>query len=112
MDLSTMAEKLGLEAPECEKILNLFIDTTMSDLDTLGQAIQHGDAALAVQSSHSIKGASANLGLQEITSMARDIEIKARRGILTGAEDAADAIRHHLDSLKGEVSEFSRRRQP
>lgn len=109
MDLSTMAEKLGLESPECEEILSLFIDTTVSDLDTLGRAIQDGDAALAVQSSHSIKGAAANLGLQEIHAMARGIEMNARQGILAGAEQAAEVIRRHLDSLKGEVSEFFKR---
>ncbi|MCU0596670.1 MAG: Hpt domain-containing protein [Desulfobacterota bacterium] len=108
MSLSAIAEELGLDEPECEEILNLFIDTTVSDLDALGQAIQDGDALLAVQSAHSIKGASANLGLQEISSAARDIEMKARQGIMAGAGDAAEVIRHHLDSLKGEVSELSR----
>jgi len=111
MDLSTLAEELGLEATECEEILRLFIDTTVSDLEALGRAIQDGDALLAVQSSHSIKGAAANLGLQEISSMAREIEMKARQGLLAGARDAADAIRHHLDSLKGQVSGFSRTHQ-
>ncbi len=100
MDLSNMAEKLGLDVKECEEILNLFIDTTVSDLDTLGRGIQDEDASLVVQSSHSIKGASANLGFQEISSAARGIEMKARQGILAGAREAADVIRHQLESLK------------
>ena len=108
MDLSTLAEELGLERTEYEEILRLFIDTSVSDLEALGRAIQDGDALLAVQSCHSIKGAAANLGLHEISSMAREIEMKARQGILTGARDAAEVIQHHLDSLKGEVSELSR----
>jgi HPt (histidine-containing phosphotransfer) domain-containing protein len=99
MDLFTMAQKLGLDVPECQEILNLFIDTTVSDLESLSRAIQDGDALLAVQSAHSIKGASANLGLAEISSAARDIEMKARQGILEGAREAALIIRRHLESL-------------
>jgi HPt (histidine-containing phosphotransfer) domain-containing protein len=108
MDLSNLAEKLGLDVTECEEIVNLFVDTTVSDLESLGRAIQDGDALLAVQSAHSIKGASANLGLAEISSAARDLEMNARKGILAGAGEAADVIRRHLDSLKGKVSQFSR----
>jgi HPt (histidine-containing phosphotransfer) domain-containing protein len=104
MDLSVMAENLGLDMPECEEILNLFIESTISDLESLGRAIQEGDALLAVHSAHSIKGASANLGLQEISFAARGIEMKARQGVLAGASDAADVIRHYVDSLKGEIS--------
>jgi HPt (histidine-containing phosphotransfer) domain-containing protein len=111
MDLSTMAEKLGLDVPECEEILDLFIDTTVSDLDSLGRAIHDGDARLVVQSAHSIKGASANLGLVGISSAARDIEMKARQGILAGASEAADVIRHLLASLKGGASGSTRTRQ-
>lgn len=100
MDLSTMAEKLGLDVTECEEILRLFIDATVSDLDALSGAVQEGDASRAVQSSHSIKGAAANLGIQEISSVAGEIEMKARQGILAGAGDAVALIRHHLNSLK------------
>jgi HPt (histidine-containing phosphotransfer) domain-containing protein len=107
MDLSTMAENLGLDVLECEEILNLFIESTVTDLESLDRAVQDGDALRAVHSAHSIKGASANLGLQEISSAARDIEMKARQGILAGASEATDVIRHHLDSLKGEVSPSS-----
>jgi HPt (histidine-containing phosphotransfer) domain-containing protein len=101
MDLARMAEKLGLDKEECAEIVALFIETTLSDLDILEAAIQTRDFALAVQSSHSIKGASANLGFDEISSVAKGVEMDARQSSLEGAKEAAVLIRDHVGSIKG-----------
>jgi histidine phosphotransfer protein HptB len=93
-------EKLGLDEEEWGEIVSLFIETTISDLDNLGRAIRKGDPTLAVQSSHSIKGAAANLGFDEISSLAAEVEVQARRGVLRGAEKRAERIKQNLDGLK------------
>jgi HPt (histidine-containing phosphotransfer) domain-containing protein len=103
MDLTQLAQKLGLDKEECVEIVDLFIETTLSDLDILEGAIQTRDFALAVQSSHSIKGASANLGFDEISSVAEGVETKARQSSLEGAKEAADLIRDHVGSIKGSL---------
>jgi len=92
--------KLGLDEEEWGEILNLFIETTISDLDNLGRAIQKGDPTLAVQSSHSIKGVAANLGFDEISTLATEVEVQARKGVLRGAEKRAKRIKESLDGLK------------
>lgn len=95
-----LREKLGLDKEEWVEILTLFVETTLSDLDELVRAIQKADPALAVRSSHSIKGASASLGFEAISSLAEEVEMKARRGVLDGAEKAAERIKDNLNSLK------------
>ena len=98
-----MSEKLGLDEEDCAEILSLFIETTISDLDALGRAIEKGDPALAVESAHSIKGASATLGFDKISSLAAEVEMKARKGVLDGAEGAANLMRDHIEGVKGSV---------
>lgn len=100
MDLSKLKECLGLDQEELAEILSLFVETTLKDLDALGQAIEAGDPDSVVQCSHSIKGASANLGLEEISSAARAIEMKARRGVLEGAVDGSSFIRDEVVMLR------------
>jgi HPt (histidine-containing phosphotransfer) domain-containing protein len=100
MDLTRMAQEVGLDKEEYAEIVDLFITTTESDLDTLERAIQTWDFAMAVESSHSIKGASANLGFGEISSVAREVEMKARQSILEGAREAADLMRDDIEAVK------------
>lgn len=100
MDLARLAQDLGLDKEECVEIVHLFVETTLSDLDTLERAVQSGDAALAVQSSHSIKGASANLGFGVISAIAEEVEMKARRSVLEGAREASDLIKDHIRSIQ------------
>jgi histidine phosphotransfer protein HptB len=99
MGLASMAEKLGLDTEDCAEILSLFVETTLSDLDNLGRALAGEDVSMAVQASHSIKGAAANLGLDEISSFAGTVEMNARKGILKGAKEAVDAIRGCVDLM-------------
>jgi HPt (histidine-containing phosphotransfer) domain-containing protein len=95
-----MAEKLGLDTEDCAEILSLFIETTLSDLDALNGAIEAEDVPMLVHASHSIKGAAANLGLEEISSFAGEVEMKARKGILEGVKEAVDSIRGRVDLIK------------
>ena len=100
MGLASMEETLGLDTEECREILSLFIETTLSDLDALERAIRRRDLSAALQASHSIKGAAANLGLDEISSFAGGVETKARNGTLEGAEEALGFIRECVDNIK------------
>lgn len=103
MGLANMAERLGLDEEDCAEILSLFVETTLCDLDTLSRAVAGEDVLTAVQAAHSIKGAAANLGLDEVSSYAGTVEMNARKGILKGAMEAVDAIRGRVDLMKVET---------
>lgn len=103
MNLTRLAQEMGLDKEECREIVHLFIETTLSDLENLKRAVHVKDFALAVQSSHSIKGASANLGLDEISEIAKGVEMNARRSVLEGARDATDRILNCIEGIKGSL---------
>jgi histidine phosphotransfer protein HptB len=99
MDISTMMESLGLDHGECKEILDLFIEKTVSDLEELEEAIREANPLRAVKLAHSIKGASANLGMGGIFNAAKGIEEKARLGSLEGAGESVNFIRRSLGML-------------
>jgi len=96
MNFKELAENLGLEETEFFELLGLFIKTSTSHLADLGKAIETGDLDGVIKSSHTIKGAAGNLGLQDIYTLAKEIEMNARQGSLSGSDEAAKLMKDKL----------------
>ena len=99
MECKELAENLGLEECECIELLELFVETTASNLDRLHNGLAAGDSGQVSEAAHTIKGSSANLGLMEIANAAKGIEERARQNSLEGAADAAESIREAWEQL-------------
>ena len=101
MNFKELAEDLGLEEKEYLELIELFIDTGMSDLDKLQSAIEKGNAEQAANAAHSLKGAASNLGFMEISETAKEIEDKARNELLEGITEAAQILKKKLGEIAG-----------
>jgi len=77
MNFGKLAEDLGLEREEYLELIELFIETSMSDLDKLQSAIKEVNAEKAANAAHSLKGAARSIGLMELSETAKEIEEKA-----------------------------------
>ena len=84
MQVRELAENLGLDVEDFNEIFELYMETTVSDLKELKAALQAGDAEKVHQEAHSIKGASGNLGLNELFELAKEIDDRARVNSLDG----------------------------
>ena len=100
MDLAALADNLGLEEDEFLQIVALFIEKSSADLLELEVAIDKGDFQQVVEVSHSIKGASVNLGFTEIYEVAEGVEMNAKEQSLKGAEKAARFMKEKLDQVE------------
>ena len=105
MEFSVFAEQLGLETDEYFQLVELFIEVSNADLNVLEGAFEKGDAKQVTDAAHSIKGAAINLGLKEISDIAKGIEMKAREDNLEGALEAAGFIREKLDQINEYLKE-------
>ena len=85
------------------ELVELLIETGMSDLDKLESAIDAGDTEKAAEAAHSLKGAAGNLGITEFSQVAKQVEDNSRNGILEGASEAAQTLREQLDSIADSV---------
>jgi|SRR3972149_1602223 len=99
MNFRELAENAGLEEDEFLKLAELFIEVSSSDLKKLQHAINRADLQSVAEAAHSIKGASGNLGFEEIYEVTKGVEMKARQNILEGASEAANFLQEKLDLI-------------
>jgi HPt (histidine-containing phosphotransfer) domain-containing protein len=103
MNFCEMAENIGLDEQDFREMVELFISVGMTDLMKLRDACSTRDCQGVVMSSHSIKGASANLGFTEIYEIAKRIEADARAQKLDGVDEGIVQIERKIESLSASL---------
>ncbi len=99
MNIVQLAGDLDLDVEEYRSILELFVETSRSDLAAIGEAVARGDAAAAMRAAHSLKGAAANLGLSEMSSAAHEIEERSRESRLHETHETVLSLERHLAAV-------------
>ena len=99
INLKQMAENVGLGEDEYSSLLALFIETTMYYLSELKSAIYNRDSNKVYDTIHTIRGAAENLGIPNISEIAKAMEMKARQNILDGAEEATECLVKELNYI-------------
>ena len=79
-------EQMGDDEDFLAEMLKLHQQTSITDLEKIKQAIQAGNKDAAREAAHSIKGASANLGLVAMQRTAEEMESASRDGNLDVTE--------------------------
>ncbi len=97
MDVSDLASRLEIDEDEAKELVELFITTTLSDIEKIRKGISDNNPADVAAASHSIKGAAGNLGLDDIFSLTREMEMQAKGGNL-------DNFNAHVHDLEGKVN--------
>ena len=83
-----------------QELVDIFKDSSSSDLEKLQQSIANGDAAMTRAHAHSIKGAAASLGIDGIRELAELMESDARDGSLTAAVELLPQLEKLLAMLQ------------
>ncbi len=99
MNYKELAENLDLEEDEFLEMVELFLETSASDLSTLQSAIIEENAEKVIEAVHSIKGASGNMGFMDIFEVAKEVETKARNNGLEGIAESAQELKKKLEEL-------------
>jgi HPt (histidine-containing phosphotransfer) domain-containing protein len=99
INLRQMAENVGLEEDEYLPLLVLFIETSICHLNELKSDILKGDSRKVYETIHNIRGAAENLGIPDMSEIAKTMELKARKNVLEGAEEVRETLVEKLGSL-------------
>ncbi|MBW2109187.1 MAG: response regulator, partial [Deltaproteobacteria bacterium] len=105
MNINEMAAALDLEPEEFRELLEVFVETTTTDLARLESGAKAGLAQDVVEAAHSIKGAAGSLGLTETQDLAKQIEMNARQNILDDSLVHAGVIRKNLNAITDALEE-------
>ena len=99
MNIAEFTRTVDLDEADYREILDLFMPVTPVDLASLRTALASGDVEGVLRAAHSLKGASANLGLTEISGAAGEIEETSRAGRLAETGDALRALDEHIEKI-------------
>ena len=99
MNIRELAENIGLEEEEYLELVELFVETGMSDMDKLQSDIDEGNAEEVARASHSLKGAAVNLGFIELFEVAKKINDEAREGRLDRTSDYAQVLKEKFNAI-------------
>ena len=100
MDLKKLSEKVGLEEDEYIELLELFIEISTVDIIKLENAVGTENAEEAEKVAHSLKGASASLGLTEIAEIARLIENRASKKSIYESITLVASIKEKIKTIE------------
>jgi len=93
MDFKHLADELGVGEEIFIELVDSWINSTGEDIATLETVSDASGINKAVDYAHKIKGASFQLGFNEIAEIARSVELRARSGSLEGLAGALDELR-------------------
>ena len=92
MDLKGLAADIGLEEQDILELVELFYETSTSDLDRLIKAMDQNDVKTVAETAHSIKGVSRSLGGLVLGDIVLRLEELGREGKLERAPELANRI--------------------
>lgn len=84
LDEGLLEELRDILDEEFPALLKTYIQDSATRLQDMNDAFARGDADALRKSTHSLKGASANLGLEFLTELCRELEEGALAGPLSG----------------------------
>ena len=82
-----------------QELIDTFVEDGRGHLERLEQALESGDARLAVLSVHSLKSSGGTFGAYKLASLAAEWEAQARRGELNQVRDRLAALRAAFEEV-------------
>lgn len=100
MDLTVLAENLGLDRETFLELVDVFISSAENDMKKFRLAVDSGDSEQAAEAAHSMKGASGNMGFTDFSEIAQNAEMDARKGQLTNLDQYLNRFAEALTAIK------------
>lgn len=99
-DRNFALEQAGDDEEMLAELLELFRDSSASDLAKIKAGFAARDAVAVAEAAHSIKGAAASLGVEGIRKVSADLEQMGRADDLEPAGDAIAALASLLAEIE------------
>ena len=104
MNFKEMGANLGLDEDEYRELIDLFIMSGGNDFENLQAALAAGDTETVMRRAHTIKGAAGNLGLKDVSAVAKVIEDRAMKKNLTGLDQTVQMLKCQFEIIRSFVN--------
>jgi len=99
IDLQLIANELEFDLEDVQMLLEVFLESSKEEVAKLYEGLQNNDLKTIYGSAHAIKGSSANLLLNEISELAKEIELKARNEEEYDYQGGIDTLSQKIDDI-------------
>ena len=101
-DRNFALEQAGDDEEMLAELLVLFRDSSAADLARINDGLVGEDPVAVADAAHSIKGASASLGVEGVRKIAAELEKKGRAGDLSQGRELAAQLTELLKAFDGQ----------
>lgn len=108
LDLARLREIYDDDREGIVGLLDLTVQTTRAQLDTIAAALEARDAAAARGAAHAIKGASSNVGADETAQLAAELERLSAVAKWEAIPAAHTALLEGFARLEDSIARFTR----
>jgi HPt (histidine-containing phosphotransfer) domain-containing protein len=99
LDLPRTLEKMGGDPELLREIMDFFVELVPQQIEDLAAAVQAGDVATVGLQAHGMKGGAGNVGAVRVAATARQLEMLAKEGTLTGAAELVQQLREDFREM-------------
>jgi len=99
-DVQKIADELDFDFSDVEMLLEVFVETANETLISLDKAILEDDFENMFMLSHSIKGSAANLLLNNIVKLSKEIELEAKSKNKINYKELFIKLSNEIEKLK------------
>lgn len=100
INLTVLNELKEIMGDDFSELVNVFIADGKNQLDILNTAIALSNAQDIRRIAHTIKGSSANLGINKLSQMCKELEVNAADNNLSRANELFNAISNEYNEVK------------
>ncbi len=99
VNIEAALERCGGDREFLDEMLNEFLEFSRTQIVQLTEAIEKSDLPVMTREAHSIKGAAANLGIDDLSKTALELELLGKQEQLEGAKDLLDKLNEQINIL-------------
>jgi HPt (histidine-containing phosphotransfer) domain-containing protein len=103
-------ESVGADPAFLDELADAYLADAPVQLEAVRLAIRAGSPADLVRPAHTLKSSSATIGAMTLSAIARELELAARDGSISGAEARAEAAGDELERVRSALAELRARR--
>ncbi len=106
IDLTTLNELKEIMGDDFSELVTVFISDSQIQLDDLKAAIEASDAPTIRRVAHTVKGSSANLGIETLSSICKELELNAAENNIENADELFNSIVKEYNDVKTELEKL------